>query len=168
MRARLGIDDHTCLGVSIMDICSCPERKNPWAHVRAWKAAFGDDPRFQYVLKIRVGKRTRVVLEELREIIGEASNIRLLTDDLADDEIAALHHAADVFVSLHRAEGFGLNIYEALLLGKPVVAMDWSANAEFGPNFPNYVPVTPRMTEYRDWTRHYSDSGFSWAASVFG
>ena len=168
MRARLGIDDSACLGVSIMDIRSCPERKNPWAHVRAWKAAFGDDPRFPYVLKLRVGKRSRVVLDELLEIIGEASNIRLLPDDLDDEEIAALHHAADLFMSLHRSEGFGLNIYEALLLGKPVVAIDWSANAEFGPDFPNYMPVAPEMTRCRDWTRHYADDGFFWAASAFG
>lgn len=113
-------------------------------------------------MKLRVGKRTRVVLDELRELIGPATNIRLFSDEMTDDEIAALHHAADLYLSLHRSEGFGLNIYEALLIGKPVVATHWSANAEYGPRFPNYVGVPCHMKRYRDWTGHYADGGFEW------
>lgn len=44
MRARLGVARDAFMGLAVMDILSCPERKNPWAHVRAWQAAFGDDP----------------------------------------------------------------------------------------------------------------------------
>ena len=162
MRARLGVARDAFMGLAIMDIRSCPERKNPWAHVRAWKAAVGDDPCKVLVMKLRVGKRTRVVLDELRELIGPATNIRLFSDEMTDDEIAALHHAADLYLSLHRSEGFGLNIYEALLIGKPVVATHWSANAEYGPRFPNYVGVPCHMKRYRDWTGHYADGGFEW------
>ena len=162
MRARLGVPRGAFMGLAVMDIRSCPERKNPWAHVRAWQAAFGDDANAVLVIKLRVSKRTRVVLDELRELIGRATNIRLIADEMSDDEIAALHHAADLYLSLHRAEGFGLNIYEALLLGKPVVATHWSANAEYGPRFPNYVGVPARMTRYRDWLGHYADGGFEW------
>ncbi|MDB5595865.1 MAG: glycosyl transferase group 1, partial [Hyphomicrobiales bacterium] len=128
MRARLGIDPQAFMGLAIMDIRSCPERKNPWAHVRAWKAAFPEDVSAVLVMKLRVGKRTRVVIEELSELIGDAGNIRLVTEDFTDAEIAALHHAADLYMSLHRSEGFGLNILEALMIGKPVVATHWSAN----------------------------------------
>jgi hypothetical protein len=162
MRARLGVGRNAFMGLAVMDIRSCPERKNPWAHVRAWKAAFGDDPGAVLVMKLRVGKRTRLVLDELGELIGRAANIRLVADEFTDDEIAALHHAADLYLSLHRAEGYGLNIYEALLLGKRVVATHWSANAEYGPRFPNYVGVPCRTTRYRDWTGHYADGGFEW------
>jgi hypothetical protein len=163
MRARLGVAPDAFMGLAIMDIRSCPERKNPWAHVRAWKAAFGDDPSAILVMKLRVGKRTRIVLAELRELIGRATNIQLVADEMTDDEIAALHHAADLYLSLHRAEGFGLNIYEALLLGKRVVATHWSANAEYGPRFANYTGVPCRMIRYRDWTGHYGQGGFEWA-----
>ena len=163
MRARLGIGRDTFMGLAVMDIRSCPQRKNPWAHVRAWKAAYGDDPLYVLVMKLRVSKRTRVVLDELRELIGSATNIRLVTTDMTDDEIAALHHASDLYLSLHRSEGFGLNIYEALLLGKRVVATHWSANAEYGPRFPNYIGVPYRMTQYRDWTGHYAEASFEWA-----
>jgi glycosyltransferase involved in cell wall biosynthesis len=163
MRARLGVGGDVFMGLAVMDIRSCPQRKNPWAHIRAWKEAYGDDPLSVLVMKLRVGKRTRVVLDELRELIGGATNIRLVTRDMTDDEIAALHHAADLYLSLHRSEGFGLNIYEALLLGKRVVATHWSANAEYGPRFPNYVGVPYRATPYRDWTGHYAEASFEWA-----
>lgn len=163
MRARLDIPPDAFMGLAVMDIRSCPERKNPWAHVRAWKATYGDDPRRILVMKLRLGKRTRIVQNELRELIGGATNIRLLTDEMSEEEIAALHHATDLYLSLHRSEGFGLNIYEALLLGKPVVATNWSANAEYGPHFANYFGVPFRMTPYRDWTGHYADAAFEWA-----
>jgi hypothetical protein len=163
MRALLGVAKDAFMGLAIMDIVSCPERKNPWAHVRAWRKAFDDDPNAVLVMKLRVGKRSRVVLKELRDLIGGASNIILVSDDLSSDEIGALHHAADLYLSLHRAEGFGLGIFEALLLGRKVVATDWSANAEYGPAFANYVPIPARLVPYRDWTAHYADAAFEWA-----
>jgi glycosyltransferase involved in cell wall biosynthesis len=166
MRERYGIGESTFMGLSIMDIRSCPARKNPWEHVRAWKNAFGDDPSAILVMKIRVGKRTRVVLDELRELIGSSTNVRLLINDLSNEDIAALHHAADVFVSLHRSEGFGLNIYEALLSDKFVVATDWSANSEYGPRFPKYYGVPFRLDPYHDWTGHYADRDFKWATAI--
>lgn len=163
MRARLGIPEDAFMGLAIMDIRSCPERKNPWAHVRAWRNAHGNADNCILVMKLRVSRHTRVVLKELNELIGGASNIRVLTEDMSADEIAALHRAADLYLSLHRSEGFGLNIYEALLLGKRVVATDWSANAEYGPRFPNYVGVPFRLVPYCDWTGHYADQDFLWA-----
>ena len=162
-RDLAGVSAGTFLGVAIMDIQSCPERKNPWAHVRAWQRAFGGDPSAVLVIKLRVGKRTRLVVDELQEMIGSATNIRVMTEELTSDQIAALQHAADVYLSLHRSEGFGLNIAECLLIGKPVVATHWSANMEFGPQYPNYHPVTSRQTAYHDGLLHSEDTGFTWA-----
>jgi hypothetical protein len=68
MRERLGIKQNVFLGVAIMDIHSCPDRKNPWAHVQAWKEAFKGDMSAILVMKLRVSKRTRIVLTELAEL----------------------------------------------------------------------------------------------------
>ena len=168
MRDRLEIARDAFLGVAIMDISSCPARKNPWAHVAAWLRAFGDDPARVLVLKIRVSKITRIVLDELREMIGDAPNVRLLEAELTEDEIAALQAAADVYLSLHRAEGYGLNIHECLALGTPVIATDFSANAEYGPAFSAYRGIPYHLVPYRDWTGHYPDPDFSWAEADQG
>jgi glycosyltransferase involved in cell wall biosynthesis len=162
-RARFGLAATAFVGVSIMDIQSCPERKNPWAHVIAWRKAFGDSENAILVLKVRLGKRTRCVLEELEFLAAGAKNIRIFLQDMQEEDITALQSAADVFLSLHRSEGYGLTIHEGLLTGRPVVATDWSANSEFGPDFPNYHPVRYRMVPYRDWMNHYPGTPFEWA-----
>ena len=54
--------------------------------------------------------------------------------------ISELESACDSFVSLHRAEGFGFALAECMYLGKPVIATDWSATAEFI-NATNGCPV---------------------------
>ena len=58
-------------------------------------------------------------------------NIRLDTRTLPAAESHALTACADIVLSLHRSEGFGLVLAEAMLLGKPVVATGWSGNMEF-------------------------------------
>ncbi len=162
-RARFGLPEEAFLGVAIMDLCSCPARKNPWAHVAAWKAAFGDNPARRLLMKVRVSKRTRCVLDELAEIAAGAPNIHIFEREMEAAEIAGLQAAADVYLSLHRAEGYGLNIRECLEAGVDVLATDFSANAEYGPAFPNYHPLPYRLTPYRDWTGHYPDGDFLWA-----
>lgn len=162
-RAAHGLAPDAFLGVAIMDLCSCPARKNPWAHVAAWRAAFGEDPSRVLMMKVRVSKRTRCVLDELAELTKGAPNIRIFEKEMEPAEIAGFQAAADVYLSLHRAEGYGLNIRECLEAGVPVLATDFSANAEYGPDFANYRPLPYRLTPYRDWTGHYPDGDFEWA-----
>ena len=163
MRKRFGISDEAFLGLAVMDIRSCPDRKNPWAHILAWQSAFGNNPKAVLLLKLRTSKRTAMVQKELKDLIGENTNIKLMVDHLSETEMASLQRTCDVFLSLHRSEGYGLNIHEALLCGKPTIATHWSANAEYGPTFPNYRGVRCRMVPYRDWTAHYDGSDFLWA-----
>jgi hypothetical protein len=162
-RAAFGVERDAFLGIAVMDLRSCPARKNPWAHVAAWQAAFGDDPRHVLIMKFRLSKRTACVRDELREMIGGATNIRLVEEYLEPGALAALQASADVYLSLHRAEGYGLVIREMLELGIPVVATNWSANAEYGPAYPHYRGVPWRLVPYRDWTGHYPGATFSWA-----
>ncbi|MEM9761154.1 MAG: hypothetical protein AAF968_01360 [Pseudomonadota bacterium] len=167
LRARWGIAEDAFLGLAVMDIRSCPARKNPWAHVAAWAAAFGGRPDRVLILKLRLSKRTAIVRRELAEMIaaqpGGSSTIRVVEDFLPEAEMTALQAGADVYLSLHRAEGYGLNIHECLALGTPVVATDWSANAEYAPAYAGYHPVPYRLVPHRDWTGHYPDRDFLWA-----
>jgi glycosyltransferase involved in cell wall biosynthesis len=57
--------------------------------------------------------------------------IQLITETLDRPEVLGLINACDAYVSLHRAEGFGRTLAEAMLLGKPVVATKYSGNADF-------------------------------------
>lgn len=162
-RSMFDIPEDVFLGVAIMDIQSCPERKNPWAHVLAWQAAFGDDPKKLLLIKLKTRKKTRIVERELLEIIGTSKNIRVISEDFKPDTVQRFQRMADVYVSLHRAEGYGLNIREFLLLDIPVVATHWSANAEYGPESNNYFGVSFDLIDYQDWLNHYGPAEFQWA-----
>ena len=161
-RDKMGINPRVFLGLAVMDITSCPERKNPWAHIEAWKKAFGHNKDAILIMKIRFGKRTQIIKKELNELIGLNSNIRIITNDMSNHEMAEMHLSCDVFLSLHRSEGYGLNIIEALNYEKIVIASNWSANSEYGPDFENYIGVNCDLIAYSDWTRHYSGR-FLWA-----
>jgi glycosyltransferase involved in cell wall biosynthesis len=63
--------------------------------------------------------------------LAAVKNVYFIHNLLSGAEYNALLNCADVFVSLHRAEGFGLVCAEAMLSGKPVIATNWSANTEF-------------------------------------
>jgi glycosyltransferase involved in cell wall biosynthesis len=58
-------------------------------------------------------------------------SVVLIDRTMDDAEVKALHLCADAFVSLHRAEGYGFGLAEAMHLGRPVVATGWSGNLDF-------------------------------------
>jgi glycosyltransferase involved in cell wall biosynthesis len=72
-----------------------------------------------------------LVDQRLQAAVAGAQNIRIIEDALSSDARDALVARADVVVSLHRSEGFGLTLAEAMLAGKPVIATNWSGNLDF-------------------------------------
>jgi glycosyltransferase involved in cell wall biosynthesis len=162
-RARFGIGSDRFLGMAIMDLSSCPDRKNPLAHVKAWKLAFGSDPAAQLLMKVRFSRQTRFARAELIREIGDAENITLTEALFSDLDMSAFQNMADVYLSLHRAEGYGLNIHEMLEIGKPVIATGWSGNMDFMPRYPQAQAVPYTLVPYSDRTFHYQGKGLRWA-----
>lgn len=162
-RARFGVPDDSFLGLAIMDIQSCPERKNPWAHVTAWQRAFGTSSSHTLIMKIRFSNRTRIVHNELLRMIGAAKNIKIIDEMFSVEDMTRFQKMADVYLSLHRSEGYGLNIHEMLELGIPTVATNYSANIEYGPQYPHYFGADYRLVPYHDWLAHYEETDFEWA-----
>jgi hypothetical protein len=64
----------------------------------------------------------------------------VLAETLSYADVLKLYASCDVYVSLHRAEGLGLGLMEAMALGKPVIATAWSGNMTFM-NYTNSCPV---------------------------
>ncbi len=143
------------------DYLSVFERKNPTAVVQAFRRAFRDEEGPLLVIKSINGDKFRVDRERLRYEAAGRHDVILMDDYLTAGQTAALIAACDCYVSLHRAEGFGLGMAEAMLLGKPVVATGYSGNLEFmTPEHSRLVPyslipVGPGFTPY--------PSGANWA-----
>ena len=83
------------------------------------------------VLKTMNGRNGHPLWEAFKERCARDPRIVLLDRTMDRGEVLGLIGACDAYVSLHRAEGFGRTLAEAMLLGKPVVATDFSGNTDF-------------------------------------
>jgi glycosyltransferase involved in cell wall biosynthesis len=85
----------------------------------------------------------------------------LIEDTLPREVLLDLYRACDAYVSLHRCEGFGRGIAEAMLLGKPVIATAYSGNLDFcTPDTALLVPATTRKVRPGDYPEA---QGMDWA-----
>jgi glycosyltransferase involved in cell wall biosynthesis len=114
-------------------------------------------------MKVRFSKKTLFAYEELIEAIGDARNITITQAIFNDRDMNAFQRMADVYLSLHRAEGYGLNIQEMLESGVPTIATGWSGNMDFMPRYPHATAVPFKLVEYADRTHHFQDKGLRWA-----
>lgn len=109
-------------------------RKNPDGVLRAFAKAFPRDHGVRLVFKTNHSSRCRDrvdILNRLAEELGVADRFDMITEYLSQSMLYGLVNACDAYCSLHRAEGFGIGIAEAMSLAKPVVVTNWSATTEF-------------------------------------
>ncbi|MEK4438319.1 MULTISPECIES: glycosyltransferase [Paenibacillus] len=131
-RGYFKLPENSFLFLSMYDLKSYQERKNPQASIRAFQKAFKPhDFNVGLVIKVNGGRSGNYELKELHQLIGEYQNIYLINETLSRNDINALLGVVDSFVSLHRSEGFGLGLAEAMYMGKPVIATGWSSNIDF-------------------------------------
>jgi glycosyltransferase involved in cell wall biosynthesis len=138
-RQALGLPLRRFLYLFVFDLNSWLPRKNPWAVIDAFQRAYPapsgkvrpGQAQVSLVLKTMNGRDGHPVWEAFKQRCAEDPRIVLLDKTLDRDQVLGLIQACDAYVSLHRAEGFGRTLAEAMLLGKPVVATDFSGNTDF-------------------------------------
>lgn len=116
------------------DFLSYIERKNPFAVLEAFGRAVEERPEadIRLVLKLNNADRRPEAFELLKEAyLPFRDRVVLIKGQLTDLEMKALMWLSDCFVSLHRSEGFGRGISEAMVLGKPVITTGYSGNMDF-------------------------------------
>jgi glycosyltransferase involved in cell wall biosynthesis len=113
------------------DFLSVLERKNPLGLIQAFCRAFAPSEGPHLVIKTINGDKRITEMEKLKYAIRDRPDIVLKDGYLAPIENATLTALSDCYVSLHRSEGFGLTIAEAMALGKPAIATAYSGNLEF-------------------------------------
>jgi len=166
-RADFGLRDDAVVVLVSFSLASSFERKNPLAAIAAFKAAFGDRTDRVLVLKILHAGHAPGDLEVLRQHVGEARNIMFETRVLPIADSHALTRCADIVLSLHRSEGFGLVPAEAALLGRAVVATDFSGTTDFlGASCS--IPVPYRLVAARDPRGVFEAPGATWAEADVG
>nr|WP_305889002.1 glycosyltransferase [Parvularcula maris] len=113
------------------DSLSSFTRKNPFGAIEAHRAAFGDSDEHVLIVKTRNLSQNPKAEADLRSAVSGSGNILILDEALTSEDRWGLMASCDIFLSLHRAEGFGLTIAEAMLLGKACVVTDWSGSRDF-------------------------------------
>ena len=152
-RSRFGLPRDRFLYLYVFDCNSYPARKNPWAAVRGFLAAFprGDEP-VGLVLKAMHARDDDPAWRTIRELVAADARVFLIEGTLPREEVLGLFAACDAYLSPHRAEGFGRTLAEAMLLEKPVIATDYSGNTDFlteATGFPvRWRPLTVGADEY--------------------
>jgi glycosyltransferase involved in cell wall biosynthesis len=110
------------------------DRKNPLGAVAAFRRALPDDRNAMLVIKVNnpmAGRAPHPIVTRLRDECAHDSRLRVIEEPMAYRDVLTLYASCDAFVSLHRSEGLGLGLMEAMALGKPVIGTAWSGNMSF-------------------------------------
>jgi len=131
-RRDFGLESDKFVFLTTFDFNSSVDRKNPVDVIAAFQDAFAPDrDDIRLLIKTSNGHRHEERLVELLMLVGGDPRIVVRDGILDRDHIGALQRCCDAYVSLHRAEGFGLGMAESMAIGKPVIATGWSGNLEF-------------------------------------
>ena len=132
-RSDFGLPETGCMFFFHFDAHSTFARKNPLGVIEAYRRAFRVSERgsaVHLVMKVLNLDRLPEARAQLESELASVGGI-LIEAEMASSEIGALISLGDVYISLHRAEGFGLGIAEAMYFGRPVIATAYSGPVDF-------------------------------------
>ena len=134
--SRLGKTDFSIPEDSFVFLCafdmlSVFQRKNPLAAIASFRQAFPAEKSVRLMVKVNNGAADRANLQKLVDAAAADPRISIMDACLTRGDQNALLACCDCYVSLHRSEGFGLMIAEAMWLGKPVIVTNYSGNTDF-------------------------------------
>lgn len=132
-RPSLGLPEGRFLFLFFFDFRSFVSRKNPQAVMTAFQQAFAtSDDRVGLVIKTNGMEECPEAYQAFKDqALTRDSRVHLIDRVMDDRELKGLMNQCDAFVSLHRSEGFGRGLAEAMYLGKPVIATAYSGNLDF-------------------------------------
>ena len=178
-RDKFDIEKNAFVFICILEPTSDPVRKNPFSVITAFQRAFAANEKARLIIKINNAAAFATNdenLQLLRDAAETDPRIRLFTESLTYVDALNLYASCDVYVALHRAEGLGLGLMEAMLLGKPVIATSWSGNMSFMDHTNaclvryKLIPVAGSLSVYKtnflgsaaNWAEPNIDDAASW------
>jgi glycosyltransferase involved in cell wall biosynthesis len=130
-RLDFNLPEEHYLFLFIFDWLSWPQRKNPQAVIDAFFRAFPKNQEVGLVIKTMNAERNIKKIHELLAKYGNDKRVTIINFVLSDHDLFALYRCTNAYVSLHRAEGFGRTIAEAMLAERPVIVTNFSGNTDF-------------------------------------
>ena len=132
LRDRFGFPPGRTIFLATFDFNSTVSRKNPMGVVHAFARAFPAPRSTGPVLVVKAINlhRNQAIVSLLTDAVAAVGGV-LIDRNMTGTEFANLFHASDVYVSMHRSEGFGLGLAESMAIGKPVIGTAYSGNLDF-------------------------------------
>jgi glycosyltransferase involved in cell wall biosynthesis len=159
-RRRLDVSPEEFVYLFIFDFHSGYERKNPLALLDAFRKAFTPSDPVRLVIKCVNPDFNREHFAAIQER-AKGYPVSIHSGYWSAEEMRDLMAACDAYVSLHRSEGTGLTVTDAMAFGKPVIATGWSGNMDFM-TAANSFPVRYQLVQLRERIGHYQ-AGETWA-----
>jgi len=133
-RKRFDIPSEKTVFFQSFNIASDIVRKNPVASINAFYRAFQENPQVLFVLNVNVTNNNKSfidALSKLKAYVSALKTIKIIDLKLDYADVLSLCASCDILISLHRAEGFGLSLIEAMAMGKAVITTAYSGNMDF-------------------------------------
>ena len=111
------------------DVRSTHARKNPEAVINTF--ILTNDQNSVLIIKINNNHAWPESLKRIQTLSKDIPNIHIICEKFTHDEMKNLIARMDIVISLHRSEGYGLLMVEAMAAAKPVIATGWSGNLDF-------------------------------------
>lgn len=159
-RESFGLNPEGTLFLFVFDMASVMKRKNPLAVIDAFRQSFRADEPAQLAIKVVKANRYPSDRTRLFEHAARAG-VSVIDREFTRADHLALMNLTDCYVSLHRSEGLGLTMAEAMALGKPVIATGYSGNLDFMTHA-NSLLVDHRIVAIEDDHGPYP-KGYTWA-----
>ena len=183
-RSVFGIDQESFVFLATFDSFSFVERKNPLGTIAAFQQAFPTGTKENVSLILKTQNRTKVfdphqlkVWRQIDSIISKDTRIKIVDQTLSYSNLLGFKKLCDAYVSLHRSEGWGFGMIEAMQLKLPVVTTAYSGNMEFCSNKTAFLIdfdlVQPDPSEYifvergSRWAEPHISSGAKAMRSLF-
>ena len=136
LEQNFGIKSNTTVYLAAFDSFSFVQRKNPHAVVKAFLDAFKSNEPVHLILKTQnrdfVGDPNQLrIWDEVIRLTGQDDRVTIVNKTLKYTDLLKLKRGCDCYVTLHRSEGWGFGMIEAMSLGLPVIATGYSGNLEF-------------------------------------
>lgn len=159
-RSKYGISQTDFVVLFMFDVASVIERKNPHAVVEAFRRSLGTRRDARLVIKISRPEFDPDGVRKLREAVAAVNGI-VIDQHVSRAEAYGIMDLCDCYISLHRSEGYGITLAEAMLLGKTTIATGYSGNMDF--MAPDYSFLVPYKLATIDKKLPYYPRGCRWA-----
>ena len=146
-------------------------RKNPLASIAAFKMAFGNDSQAKLIVKVVHSDSYPDGRRALYAAIEGMTNVKLIDGTIDAAAMNDLYRRVDIVMSLHRSEGFGLVVAEAMLNSLPALSTDWSSTTDFLTSETGVpikyclVPAVDPQSSYHEPTVQWADADVEYAAT---